>query len=120
MIRYTAKSIIFSLFFLIVSACSTDSRENTIYRPLITESMIIPLKSSKEWFKCTKHNQCVIVDDMSCGLASVNEKFASDFHLWAINWEHRTSSDLCLNKNRNEIRYNAICYNNECSSERIK
>ena len=118
--KYVKESIICSLIFLMLFACSTNKSFNTIYRPLITDSMIIPLKSSKEWFECTKHEECVIVDDMSCGLASVNKKFAADFHLWALNWEHRTSSELCLNKNRNETRYNAICFNSECSSELIR
>lgn len=99
---------------------SSNADSYKIYKPNISEDMLIPIEASDKWFDCENANQCVIVDDMSCGLVSVNIQFASDFHLWALNWEHRNAPQKCMIKNRTETRYFPVCFNSKCSTELIK
>ena len=112
--RYT---LILVAVFLV--SCSPEPSEVVVRsRAAPTTVAAAPEVAKRIWFQCEKSEECEVVPDMACTLASVNKEYAKEFQSWA---RQTTTPDIketgCYTAN-STISYAPVCDRGRCSSVR--
>src|SRR5688572_22827836 len=78
---------------------------------------LIALEISDSWFECSRHRECMILEDPRCQLVPMNRRYADSFATWVRrNRAQQVSNEPCV---WNHSQYLPSCDSGRCTSNLI-